>query len=258
MMIDQVAKSICEAQMVLVGIGEEFDAKKLLKNDEEYCKISKNVQNDWILPYIQKAILSKADKECKEAYKNLARCLEKKNYFVLSLCQDGYIRESGLDTERIVEPCGTYEKLQCIDGCHNDLYEVPNEIMEQVALFIKGDLQEADLIQPVCPICGKPLVFNQVDTENYIENGYLSKWQKYKLWLQGTVNRKLCVLELGVGMRFPSVIRWPFEKIVFFNQKAELFRVHSKLYQITEEIKEKGYGISYRPIEFIKELSNKF
>ena len=257
-MTEKIVKSICDAQMVLVGIGEEFDAKKLLKNSQEYSEISANVQEEWILSYIQKAMLKSMGEEYREAYKNLAKCLEKKNYFVLSLCQDGFIKESGLDIERIVEPCGTYEKLQCSAGCHNDLYDVPVEFMEEIALFIKGELQESSLKQPVCPYCGKPLVFNQVDTENYIEEGYLSKWQKYKLWLQGTVNRKLCVLELGVGMRFPSVIRWPFEKVVFFNQKAELFRVHSKLYQITEEIKEKGYGICIRPTEFIKELSNKF
>ena len=109
-----------------------------------------------------------------------------------------------------------------------------------------------------CPDCGKPLEFNLVETANYNENGYLEKWQKYKLWLQGTVNKKLCVLELGVGMKYPTVIRWPFEKVVYFNQKAELFRVHSKLYQMTEEIKDKGFGICSKPVDFVKELYNKF
>lgn len=255
-MIEKVKNSIRDAQMILVGIGEEFDAKRLLKNNEDYCRLSNTVHEEWVLSYVQKAMLSKVEKEYKEAYQKLANCLKNKNYFVISLCQDHFINESGLDMERVVEPCGTYEKLQCSDSCHNDLYDVPADFMEQISLFIKGELGEEDLKPPVCPVCGKPLVFNLVEAENYIEEGYLPKWQKYKLWLQGTVNRKLCVLELGVGMRFPSVIRWPFEKIVFFNQKAELFRVHSKLYQITEEIKEKGYGICLKPIEFIKELSN--
>ena len=95
------------------------------------------------------------------------------------------------------------------------------------------------------------MVYNNIKVQNYVEEGYLELWNRYKKWLQGTVNRKLCVLELGVGMKYPSVIRWPFEKIVFFNQKSSFFRVHSKLYQLTEEISERGYKIKEKPIDFL-------
>ena len=101
-------------------------------------------------------------------------------------------------------------------------------------------------------------MFNNLNAENYLEEGYLDQWAVYKKWLQGTVNKKVCILELGVGMKYPTVIRWPFEKITFFNQKAELFRVHSRLYQMTEEIKERGFGICQSPQVFLKELSNEF
>lgn len=257
-MLEHIKKSVNDAQLVLVGIGEEFDIKRYLVKNETYRKLVADVKNEWLIPYIEKALIKDKGKEYLDVYKQLALCLENKNYFIISLCQDGLIKLSGLDSERIVEPCGTYEKLQCSEGCHKELYEIPTEIMEQVTLLIKGDVTEDTFIQPVCPVCGKPLTFNHVETENYVEEGYLSKWQKYKLWLQGTVNKKLCVLELGVGLKYPTVIRWPFEKVVFFNQKAELFRVHSKLYQMTEEIKEKGYGICCSPLDFVKELSNKF
>ena len=68
------------------------------------------------------------------------------------------------------------------------------------------------------------------------------------------MNKKLLVLELGVGMRFPSVIRWPFEKVVFFNQKAFLCRVNEKLYHLTEELAEKGCGISVNAIDWLNQL----
>ena len=97
----------------------------------------------------------------------------------------------------------------------------------------------------------KPMVYNNKKAENYVEAGYLTDWQNYTRWLQGTVNKKLCVLELGVGMKYPNVIRWPFEKIVYFNQKASMFRVHSKLCQLTEEIKDKAYKIEEKPIDFL-------
>ena len=84
-----------------------------------------------------------------------------------------------------------------------------------------------------------------------MEEGYLEQWNKYMRWLQGTVNKRLCVLELGVGMQYPTVIRWPFERVTFINEKSSMFRIHSKLYHLTEEIKGRGYKIQEKPIDFL-------
>ena len=73
-------------------------------------------------------------------------------------------------------------------------------------------------------------------------------------WLQGTLNRKLFILELGVGMRFPTVIRWPFEKAAFYNKRACFCRVNEKLYHLTEELAEKGWGISQNAIDWLLKL----
>ena len=79
----------------------------------------------------------------------------------------------------------------------------------------------------------------------------MTQWEKYTKWLQLTLNRKLCVIELGVGMNIPNVIRWPFEKIAFFNKKASFFRINETLYQLTEEIGEKGTSINMNAREFL-------
>ena len=105
-----------------------------------------------------------------------------------------------------------------------------------------------------CENCGAAMVLNNIFAENYDEDGYLEQWQLYMKWLQGTLNRKLLVLELGEGMRFPSVIRWPFEKIVYFNKKAAFVRVHESLYQVTEELSGKGWGIPKNAIAWLERL----
>lgn len=257
-MIEHVVEKMKEADLVLVGLGEELDLLKTIKKSEKYNEITKRVKKDWVLPFVEKLMLEDTEKEKIEIYKILAEILEKKNYFVISVCQDGIIRQAGFRQERIVEPCGSYHKLQCSEKCSMELYDVPKEIPEQIRAFMNGEKTEAELKQPICPVCGKTLVFNNSNAENYLEEGYLDQWMIYKKWLQGTVNKNLCILEIGVGMKYPTVIRWPFERVAFFNQKAELFRVHSWLYQITEEIKEKGYGICQNPEEFIRELSKNF
>ena len=126
------------------------------------------------------------------------------------------------------------------------------EVIEQVMKEIsecKGDLALVDF--PVCNECGRILGFNQISTPGYREDGYLPMWNKYMKWLQGTINRNVCILELGAGMEYPSVIRFPFEKLAFFNQKAVFYRVHSWLYQMTEELKEKGISVNQNPIDFV-------
>ena len=257
-MIEHVAEKIKDADLVLVGLGEELDAFAAFRDEPKYQSILKKLENSWMLPFIYNMKMEEIIKEQKELYKLLSSCLYKKNYFIVSVCMDGAIRETGLDEGRIVEPCGGYRKLQCSGKCNTELYEIPVELQQQINKFYENESCDDEPAEPVCPICGSSLVFNNVNALNYVEEGYLEQWSIYKKWLQGTVNKKICILEVGVGMKYPTVIRWPFEKITFYNNKAELFRVHSRLYQISEEIKGKGYGICKSPEEFIKELSNIF
>ncbi len=251
--LEHIISKINEAELVLVGLGEELDLTRQLKVEEE-CALPD--ENKSLVPFIKKNMLDKIQHRNREMYENLAKCLKDKNYFIVSVCLDGIIRNSTLNKERIVEPCGNYERMQCSEKCTSDLYELPQEFLNR----LKENAQEDDKsnMLPLCPHCKKPLVFNNVEAENYVEEGYLEQWMLYKKWLQGTVNKNVCILELGVGMKYPTVIRWPFEKVTFFNQKAELFRVHSRLYQMAEEIKDRGYGICQSPEDFLKELSNGF
>lgn len=258
-MTEYIVEKIKEADLVLVGLGEELDLHRSIRKNEKYKEITDGVRNVWMLPFVEKLLLEDEKEEKILIYKMLNKILEQKNYFLVSICQDGLIRQAGLDEKRIVEPCGSYRRLQCSEKCSTDLYDVSKELIRQIRRVMDGEISETEILEPVCPACGKPLIFNNIDAgKNYLEEVYLDQWMEYKKWLQGTVNRNLCILEIGVGMKYPTVIRWPFEKITYFNQKAEFFRVHSWLYQITEEIKGKGYGICQNPEEFIRELSNNF
>ena len=79
-------------------------------------------------------------------------------------------------------------------------------------------------------------------------------WERYLHWLSFTLNQKLCILELGVGFGTPTVIRWPFEKTAFFNQKAHMYRVNQTFYQITEQIRERAEAVEANSVEFCREM----
>lgn len=252
-LIDRVDKS----EKVLVGLGEEFQYDwSALKEDSRYQEIEQEIDGRedliWIVPFLQKMILSGSRQDkWKAAYANLRKILAGKDYFIVSLCMDDAIYEVGLQEERIVAPCGGFRKMQCDHNCRHVLSEMPQESYDAVVKYYRKEISLWDLREPVCTDCGGKLRFNQLGVTKYAEEGYLDQWNRYTRWLQGTVNRQLCVLELGVGMEYPGIIRFPFEKVVFYNQKALLYRVHSKLYQTGEEIGDRGIGIRANAVDFL-------
>ena len=176
------------------------------------------------------------DPHIRQAYEALSRLLEGKDYFIVTTNTDAAIYDSPLDKEKIVAPCGNETWRQCSKACTKDIWE-PGEIPDDV-----------------CPHCGAPLTGNTREAETYIEEGYLPQWQRYTRWLAMTMNRELLVLELGEGFQVPTVIRWPFEKTVFFNRKSHMYRVHRSLSQVTEEIGDRAAAVPENSVEWIKKL----
>ena len=106
----------------------------------------------------------------------------------------------------------------------------------------------------ICPHCGAPLTGNTIQATPYIEEGYLPQWEKYTQWLTKTLNRELVILELGCGFENPGVIRFPFEKTCFFNQKSFFCRVHKTFPQTSAELGERAVGVKAFSPEWIRKF----
>lgn len=254
-----LAQDIKDAELILIGIGNEMQVK--LQTLNEIPDFQKKIheleeqKREWLRPFLIRYYLKKEfHADIVKAYDQLRNMIEGRNYFIVSLSTDDLLRDIGFREDRMVFPCGTYHLLQCEKNCCGKLFSIEEDLWENICDWVEGREFLEDLAEPVCPDCGAPLVMNQYGQTAYNESGYLENWKKYTRWLQGTVNRKLCILELGVGMEFPSVIRWPFEKICFYNQKSVFWRVHSSLYQLSEEIKMRGKSIREDPVIFLKEI----
>jgi hypothetical protein len=78
-------------------------------------------------------------------------------------------------------------------------------------------------------------------------------WDRYLHWLGFTLNQKLCVLELGVGFKYPDVIRFPFERVSYFNQKSRYIRINKHFPQLSAEIADRGISVETDPITWITE-----
>jgi NAD-dependent SIR2 family protein deacetylase len=253
-------EKINDADMVLVGIGEEFnedfkDIGKFPLLMSALEEVDVNTTLEWTVPHLEKRFLmAHNESPTIDAYNRLSKLLEDKNYFVLTTCIDENIKKSEIKQDRVVEPCGNYQKFQCSEKCTTELYPT-DEFSDLVYQALLDEVGLDSLEIPKCPHCGAPLAFNNILCErNYVEEGYKPQWEKYTSWLQGTLNKKLCILELGALMNLPDVIRWPFEKIAFYNQKSSFFRINESLYQMTKELADKGVSIEKNAIEFLNEI----
>lgn len=253
-----ISEKCKEADMVLIGLGEEFQYNwDFLIQNKRYQEIENELEKEgdtyrWIIPFLQKMALEKyVDTKLDMAYKNLKEILSDVNYFIISLAMDDYIYRYNFRSDRIVTPCGGFQRMQCDSNCCGKLREVDETLFGKVKSYFDKETSLKELQVLLCDDCGKQMVFNQIGVSKYAEEGYLPQWERYTKWLQGTVNKKACVIELGAGMQFPTIIRWPFEKVVFYNQKAFLYRIHSHLYQLEEKIGERGKGIKENPVNFL-------
>ncbi|KEZ91121.1 hypothetical protein [Lacrimispora celerecrescens] len=169
-------------------------------------------------------------------YEKMNELIKDKDFFIVTTVTDGEILKSPLEQSRMVAPCGNATWRQCSKTCTKDIWE-PGEIP-----------------QDVCPHCGAPLTGNTIEAEDYIEEGYLPQWKAFTMWLAGTLNKKLLVLELGVGFQTPTVIRWPFEKTVSINKKSHMYRIHGKFAQLPDTVKGKADAVLENSTEFFRKL----
>ncbi len=188
--------------------------------------------------------------EIMKAYEALASLLKDKDYFIVTTNTDAAIFESAaeaagsqeepdaigkprLEASRITAPCGNETWRQCSKSCTKDIWE-PGEIPDDI-----------------CPHCGAPLTGNTIHADIYIEEGYLPQWHRYTAWLATTVNRNLLMLELGESFQTPTIIRWPFEKTIKYNQKAFLYRVNGSFAQLPEGVGERAVSVHENSVEWV-------
>mgnify|MGYP001696609397 FL=1 len=213
----EVMEKIKEAQKVLIGIGKEW----ALRDDEKdirFCHLTDPSQAD-----------------LKAAYEALYDLIKEKDYYIVTTLTDGAVYEMPFDKNRIVAPCGNIHWRQCSKACTKDIWE------------------ESEVPDDVCPHCKAPLTGNTLKAETYIEEGYLPRWKDYMKWQTGTINRSLVILELGEGFATPTVMRWPFEKIIYFNRKSRLYRINESFYQLPKEAEERGVSVHENSVRWMLE-----
>lgn len=160
-----------------------------------------------------------------DLYRTLLSCVRDKPYFVITTNVESQFEKAGFFPECIFEVQGNYAYLQCAKACHDKRYY--NEARVKEMLVSTVDCRIPSSLVPTCPICGGPMDVNLRHNEYFVQD---ASWHdasaRFSAFLEKLEGKPLLCLELGVGFNTPGIIRYPFEKIVYRNEKATLVRLN--------------------------------
>ena len=263
--IDRAAKNIRNTDCVIIGAGAgastaagiQYGGKRFTDNFEEFIKkygeyYMTDMYAAGFYPYPSEeakwgywskhALMNRFDPPALPLYTELYDIVKNKEYFVLTTNVDHQFYKAGFDEKRIFATQGDYGKIQCQKACHPKTYDAKD-------LFRKMDKARRDCLipselVPKCPVCGGNMAMN-LRCDNYFveDEAWHEAADRYAGFLEQHKDKKVVLLELGVGFNTPIIIRFPFEKMVRENSSYSLIRLNMDEAVVPESFGERVIGI---------------
>ncbi len=156
-------------------------------------------------------------------YKVLLRLVEGRDYFVITTNVDGQFEKAGFDAGRLFATQGDYAYLQSVTGEPRRLYYDEDLVNEMIANT--EDCRIPSRLVPRCPENGELMTPNLRVDGNFVEDGrWNSQAEAYTAFVRRASEKRLALLEFGVGFNTPSIIRFPFERMAMDFGDATLVR----------------------------------
>ena len=263
--IDRAAKNIRNTDCVIIGAGAgastaagiQYGGKRFTDNFAEFIKkygghYMTDMYAAGFYPYPSEeakwgywskhALMNRFDPPALPLYTELYDLVKNKEYFVLTTNVDHQFYKAGFDEKRIFATQGDYGKIQCQKACHPKTYDAKD-------LFRKMDKARRDCLipselVPKCPVCGGNMAMN-LRCDNYFveDEAWHEAADRYAGFLEQNKDKKVVLLELGVGFNTPIIIRFPFEKMVRENSSYSLIRLNMDEAVVPESFGERAIGI---------------
>ena len=201
----------------------------------------------------KQALLGGINLDVTPLHKLLLEALSEKKLFVLSTNADAQFVKAGLPDEKIFCTQGDYFHIQCGRGCHNKTYDA-------VELFYQMDQARCDCkiptyMVPKCPVCGGSMDMNLRKDDYFVQDdAWYEAEKRFSDFLTESIDKKLGLLELGVGFNTPTIIRYPFEKLVREHDNISLIRLNLDQAMVPKSFGSKAVGIHADMAESIKDI----
>ena len=277
--INHAAGLLKDADAVLVGAGAGastaagicYDGKRFTDNFAEFIdKYGKQYMTDMysagFYPFpteeakwgywSKHALMNRFIPPALPMYLELLDIVKDKEYFVITTNVDHQFWKAGFSDDRIFATQGDYGKIQCERGCHPKTYDA-EELFRKMDALRKDCLIPTELV-PKCPVCGGKMAMHLRCDNYFVED---EEWYKaadrYAEFLASVEEKKVVLLELGVGFNTPIIIRFPFEKLVREHTNYCLIRLNMDEAVVPESFGNRAIGSGgemAKAISDIKEL----
>ncbi|KAJ5637898.1 hypothetical protein N7490_007777 [Penicillium lividum] len=152
--------------------------------------------------------------------RGLANRFDEGRYHIRTTNVDGFFAKNEFPNERISTPQGQYKYLQCYRKCRADAVFLSGPFIDAALPFIDpvSQVLTDEALIPKCRFCGGE-VFYCVRGGNYFnQRPFGGQERVWKGFLERLDHEKqsggTVILELGVGLNTPGVLRWPNEDLV--------------------------------------------
>ena len=191
--------------------------------------------------FISRNLCMILDAQTGQPYYDLYEILKDKNYYILTTNQDTQFNRV-FPEEKISAIQGDWRYFQCSQRCHDELYDSV-DILHKLNKSIDENIRIPKDMIPRCPRCGaemEPWVRSWIFLEG---KKYREEYNKLNTFLKANKNKKILLLELGVGRMTPMFIQEPFWQMTYSWPNAYYITINPRDALVPEELKEKGFAI---------------
>lgn len=189
------------------------------------------------------AYLNRIEPNALPLYQCIYELIHEKPHFVLTTNVDHQFWKAGFSDENIFATQGDYGKIQCEKGCHPKTYDAV-KIFLQMNQARKNCLIPSFMV-PRCPVCGGNMAMHLRCDQYFVEDEHWNKAAaRYGSFLKQHKKDRMVLLELGVGFNTPTIIRFPFEKMMRDNKSWSLIRLNLDEAMIPESFGKRAVGIN--------------
>ncbi len=268
---NKIAEKIKEADAVLIGASNGLSITEgihLFANNQAFQDLFGDYQRKYGLQNLLSGMLGRWPSEEEmwgfwsrmvehysnqyeptEAMKDLRAIVGDKDYFVVTSNGEQHFEKAGFDDDKVFEIEGDWLHMQCANGCHHDRYDWSTLAHEMAEKQVDGKIP-TELI-PHCPKCGGSMIPNMAAGHGFIPKpGVQENYQKF---LNNYHGKKLVILELGIGWR-NQLIKAPLMRLTAEEPNATYITINLGEIYITDNIKEKSFGLDGYLGEFLSEL----
>ena len=188
-------------------------------------------------------------------YKMIYDIVKAKAHFVITTNVDHQFWKAGFKDKDIFATQGDYGLIQCEKGCHQKTYDAI-DMFKQMNQTRKECLVPSYMV-PKCPVCGGNMAMHLRCDQHFVEDEHWQEaMERYGEFLTCMADKKVVLLELGVGFNTPTIIRFPFERLVREHKDCTLIRLNLEEAVVPKSFGDRAVGINEDIQKVIKDITD--